>query len=314
MGNDHVFPDLGNCIGRLDGGYGRIGLYRRCHCVRWFVGPGCCGVLLDKCLENRAFLGCVHLDPPSWCRGGRLSRQAAQCRRAGFEPLFSIGSTLCVHIDRHLAFQTARSQISTLNIRTHLAGRNFQSSDNMQQKSLTQYDNLSKAFHWITAIAVAIAFVLGPSDFGRLLHDGIDPGTRIDIVWHESLGITVFTLTLLRLVWVGVRRVTPRPQMTAWMRLLSQLVHLILWVLLFALPITALLALGTEGHPLTLLGGFRINELPLVANSHLSGLADWGEVHKFLGDVIMWLAGIHALAAVYHHFKLKDGVLKSMLP
>lgn len=71
---------------------------------------------------------------------------------------------------------------------------------------------------------------------------------------------------------------------------------------------------GAEAHPLTLLGGFRINQLPFIASSRLSGLADWGEVHKFLGDVIMWLAGIHALAAMYHHIKLKDGVLTSMLP
>ncbi|MBR7792140.1 cytochrome b [Undibacterium sp. FT147W] len=184
----------------------------------------------------------------------------------------------------------------------------------MKNNVFSQYDKLSKAFHWVTAIIVVIAFILGPGDFGRLLDEGIDPGTRIDIIWHESLGIAVFTLTLLRLVWVTVRPVAPRPQMTAWMRLLSQLVHLVLWFLLFALPITALLALGTEGHPLTLLGGFRINEMPFIANAHLSGLADWGEVHKFLGDVIMWLAGIHALAAVYHHVNLKDGVLKSMLP
>jgi cytochrome b561 len=86
--------------------------------------------------------------------------------------------------------------------------------------------------------------------------------------------------------------------------------HFVLWALLFALPLSALLALGTEA----LLGGFRINELPIIANSYFSGLADWGDVHKFLGDVIMWLAGIHALAAIYHHIKLKDRVLTSILP
>lgn len=184
----------------------------------------------------------------------------------------------------------------------------------MKQKNLDQYDKLSKAFHWITAIIVVIAFVLGPEDFGRLLDDGIDPGTRNDIIWHESLGIAVFTLTFLRLVWVAVRPDAPRLQMTAWMHLLSRLMHFVFWALLFALPLTALLALGSESIPLTLLGGFRINELAFIANSNLSGLADWGEVHKFLGDVIMWSAGIHALAAMYHQTKLKDGVLTSMLP
>lgn len=184
----------------------------------------------------------------------------------------------------------------------------------MRQNQPGQYDKLSKAFHWITAITVVAAFVLGPGDFGRLMHTGIDPGTRNDIVWHESLGITVFVLTSLRLLWVAVRPNTPRVQMKAWMHLLSRLTHFSLWALLFALPISALLALGSEAHPLTLLGGIRINALPFIENSRLSGLADWGDVHKLLGDVIMWLAGIHALAAMYHHFKLRDSVLISMLP
>lgn len=184
----------------------------------------------------------------------------------------------------------------------------------MKQKKSDQYDKLSKAFHWITAIIVVIAFILGPDHFGKLLHNGIDPGTRSDIVWHESLGVTIFTLTFLRLIWVAVRPTAPKFAMAAWMHLLSRLVHLVLWTLLFALPLTALLALGTEGHPLTLLGGFRINQFPFIANSFLSGLADWGDVHSFLGDSILWLAGIHALAAIYHHIRLKDGVLVSMLP
>ena len=84
--------------------------------------------------------------------------------------------------------------------------------------------------------------------------------------------------------------------------------------MLLALPITALLALGSEGHPLTLLGGVRVDQMPWIANSPVAGLADWGDVHEFLGDAIIWLAGAHAVAALYHHFMLKDGVLRSMLP
>jgi len=54
--------------------------------------------------------------------------------------------------------------------------------------------------------------------------------------------------------------------------------------------------------------------MPLIANSGLAELADWGDVHEFLGNAIMWLAGLHAVAAIYHHLILKEGVLKSMLP
>jgi len=177
-----------------------------------------------------------------------------------------------------------------------------------------RYDALSKAFHWITAAVVVTAFVLGPGNFGRLIRDGIDPGTQAAIVWHESLGIAVLGLTFLRLVWVAVRPSPPRFSMAGWMYLASRLAHVALWTLLLALPVTALLALGSEAHPLTILGGLRINELPFIAHSRLANLTDWGDTHKFLGDAIMWLAGIHALAAIYHHFRLKDGVLASMLP
>jgi cytochrome b561 len=37
-------------------------------------------------------------------------------------------------------------------------------------------------------------------------------------------------------------------------------------------------------------------------------------IHTWLGDAILWLAGLHALAGLYHHVVLKDGVLASMLP
>ena len=184
----------------------------------------------------------------------------------------------------------------------------------MNLPSASRYDALSRAFHWLTALAVVIAFVLGPEHFGRLMHQGLDPATRSDIVWHETLGILVFALTLLRLLWVAFRPAAPQLEAHGWMALLSKLMHLALWALLLVLPVSALLALGSEGHPLTLLGGVRMDQMPLIANSAIAKLADWGDVHGLLGDVLIWLAGLHALAAIYHHVFLKDGVLLSMLP
>jgi cytochrome b561 len=184
----------------------------------------------------------------------------------------------------------------------------------MNQQAASRYDPLSRAFHWLTAIAVLIAFVLGPEQFGRLMHQGLDPATRSDIVWHETLGTLVFVLTLLRLVWVAFRPAAPQFESAGWMLTLSKLTHLALWALLLVLPISALLALGSEGHPLTLLGGLRVDQMPLIANSAIAKLADWGDVHGLLGDVLIWFAGLHAVAAIYHHVALKDGVLRSMLP
>ena len=182
-------------------------------------------------------------------------------------------------------------------------------------KPLTdRYDPVSRFFHWVTAIVVTIAFILGPEHFGRLMHQGLDPATRADIVWHESTGILVLALTVIRLLWIAVRPRAPRFPTAGWMNRAAKLMHIAMWMLLAALPVTALLALGSEGHPLTLLGGMRIDRMPSIAESGIARLADWGEVHGFLGDAIMWLAGLHAAAAIFHHWVLKDGVLLSMLP
>ena len=178
----------------------------------------------------------------------------------------------------------------------------------------THYDALSRAFHWLTALAVIGAFILGPEHFGRQMRDGLDPATRLDIVLHETLGVLVMMLTLLRLLWVAMRPAAPSFDMPAWMHMTAKATHGLLWLLLLAVPASAILTLGSEGHPLTLLGGIRVDDMPWIAQSPLAELADWGEVHELLGNVIIWLSGLHAIAAIYHHRVLKDGVLLSMLP
>lgn len=184
----------------------------------------------------------------------------------------------------------------------------------MNPTTTAQYDLLSRVFHWLVAISATAAFILGPEHFGRLMHDGVDPATQIDIVWHESLGVLVFLLTALRLIWVAMRPAIPKISMAKWMRVMSSTTHLALWVLTLALPTSALMALGSEGNPLTLLGGFRVEQFPVIAQSSLASMLDWGDVHKFLGDALIWLAGLHAAAGVYHGLVLKDGLLRSMLP
>ncbi len=184
----------------------------------------------------------------------------------------------------------------------------------MHQPPSNRYDTTSRVFHWVTALVVTIAFILGPGGFGRLMRQGVDPATRSDIVWHESLGILVLVLTALRLVWVAFRPSPPSARTAGWMHGAGKLMHIVLWVLLFALPATALLALGGEHHPLTLLGGVRVNQMPFIADSAIARLADWGDVHGFLGDTILWLAGLHAAAAIFHQLVLKDDLLSTMLP
>lgn len=93
------------------------------------------------------------------------------------------------------------------------------------------------------------------------------------------------------------------------MNVSARVVQFALYVLLFAVPLTVITGAGLEGHPLTLLGGIEIP--PALAKSHDLG-ARIAAVHTWLGDTLIWLAGAHA--ALLHHYVLKDGVLRSMLP
>jgi cytochrome b561-like protein len=90
-----------------------------------------------------------------------------------------------------------------------------------------------------------------------------------------------------------------------------QVGHWALYALLVLVPVTAILGAWLEGHPLTVLA---VGDLqPWLPPSRLFGLVLAG-IHGWLGDMLIWLGGLHAAAALYHHFWRRDSVLLSMLP
>ena len=95
------------------------------------------------------------------------------------------------------------------------------------------------------------------------------------------------------------------------MGVVAGVVRVALYVLLFGVPLTAITGAWLEGHPITMLAGIEIP--PVLVLSHDTG-ATIASIHTWLGDAILWVAGLHALAGLYHHFVLRDDVLKSMLP
>jgi cytochrome b561 len=164
------------------------------------------------------------------------------------------------------------------------------------------------AFHWLTAVLVLAAFVMGPGGSEQRVYSA---AKDFDRQIHEVLGLTVFSLTLLRLAW---RAFAPPPQLPSaprWMNRVSRLVRGSLYALLVATPVTAIVGAWLEGHPLTL--GILGNVPPMIPEAHAAGQAV-AKLHTILGDAVIWLAGFHAAAALFHHFVLRDEVLLSMLP
>jgi cytochrome b561 len=175
-------------------------------------------------------------------------------------------------------------------------------------RAQTRYGGVAQAFHWLTAILVLVAFSYGPGGSEQHVYAASRDADRH---LHETLGLLVFTLAVLRLIWRAFDRRPDSPPVHRWMGVTAKVVQVSLYVLLFALPITAVLGAWLEGHALTLIGSVTVE--PLISKNHGLGEA-LAELHGWLGDTILWLAGLHALAALYHHWMLGDGVLVSMLP
>lgn len=171
-----------------------------------------------------------------------------------------------------------------------------------------RYGSIAQFFHWCTAILVLAAFVLGPGGPEQRVYS---PVHDIDRPIHETLGLCVFALTVIRLLWRMMDKRPDPPPVPRWMGAAAKALQSMLFLLLLALPLTAVAGAWLEGHPLTLIGGATV--APLFGPSHQVGAA-FASVHKWLGDAIMWLAGFHALAALFHHVILKDEVLLTMLP
>jgi cytochrome b561 len=172
----------------------------------------------------------------------------------------------------------------------------------------TRYGAVAQIFHWATAILVLVAFIYGPGGSEQRVYS---PARDFDRQFHETLGLCVLVLILLRVLWRMVDMRPDPPDVPRWMDVAAKIVQWSLYLLLFALPFTAITGAWLEGHPLTLVAGLKVP--PLLGISHDVG-ATIARIHTWLGDAIMWLAGLHALAALYHHIVLKDGVLVSMLP
>jgi cytochrome b561 len=178
----------------------------------------------------------------------------------------------------------------------------------MEHRTVTRYGGVAQAFHWLTAVLVLVAFIYGPGGSESHVYASSRDADR---QLHETLGLAVFCLTAARCLWRLVDARPEPPEVARWMGIVSRSVQGLLYVLLFAVPLTAITGAWLEGHPLTLVSGIRI--APLMGPAHATGELV-AEIHTWLGDAIIWLAGFHALAALYHHYVLKDKVLVSMLP
>ncbi len=161
-------------------------------------------------------------------------------------------------------------------------------------------------FHWTSFALVVFVGVLGLS-FGSIPR----PNRLFWINIHAVFGLAVLALAMARLLW---RRRSPPPAypdgMAELTRRLSQPVHILLYALMIVLPLVGIVAFVWHARVFDF-GLFKL-DFGVASTKPVYETAE--EIHEMLAYSLFGLAGLHGLAALWHHFVQKDGILGRMWP
>jgi len=180
-------------------------------------------------------------------------------------------------------------------------------SRSMGMKDTSQrYSTVAVGLHWSVSALIVIVGILG------LLHDSWPKATQafwINI--HAVLGLLFWLLVMVRLSW---RRTNPPPPLPANVgdlsRRLSGPVHALLYVLMLVIPVIGIVTFVWHGRVFDF-GLFQV-DFGIAKNRAIFHPTE--DIHGYLAYALFALAGFHALAALWHHFIRKDGVLLRMSP
>ena len=171
------------------------------------------------------------------------------------------------------------------------------------------FDAVTIAIHWTTVVLVLALFALGWS-----IHRAQDGRTALALVTvHRSLGLTLWTLTVLRLGWrLTGAKFPPFPQtMPKAQQLAAKLSEYGLYVMLLAQPLTGMAQSVFRGKAFPLVFGLQV---PALVARDKALVALFHEVHEQGAWVFAGLIGLHACAGLFHALVLRDGVFQSMAP
>lgn len=172
-----------------------------------------------------------------------------------------------------------------------------------------RYTYTAMLFHWLIALLVVAAFTLG-----LVMTDipGLTPAKLRYFSWHKWIGVTVLSLAVLRLLWRLFHKSPAYPaSMAQWQRSAANGLHFLLYVLIFAVPLSGYFYSLASGVPVVYLG---LVELPVLIGPDPELKPVLKAVHFWLNMLLAGLVGVHVAAALKHQFVDRDGVLRRMLP
>ena len=169
-----------------------------------------------------------------------------------------------------------------------------------------RYGPFAQLLHWGMFVLIVAQWI-----DGKVMDDLPKQGTLRDFAFdsHETLGVALLLLIFLRIWW---RMAHPVPMLdgATWQRHAARLAHVLLYGLLIALPVSGYLTFSAQGHPTSFFGW----EIPAALAKDRATARTLKGIHELLGDALVVVVALHAAAALWHHWIVRDDTLRRMLP
>lgn len=172
------------------------------------------------------------------------------------------------------------------------------------------YNRPAIALHWLMALLIASGFSLG----FYMVDLKFSPEKLKLYSYHKWIGVTVFTLAVARLAWRIKHPAPPLPpNMPRWQAALASAVHVLLYLLMFAIPFAGWLYSSAAGVP-TVPFGVGALQLPdlVVKDKELADVLKF--VHRSMAYALAALVSLHVAATIGHQLVDDHGILSRMLP
>ncbi len=178
------------------------------------------------------------------------------------------------------------------------------------RNSKTAWGLVSIGFHWVMAV-----LFLGQFGLGWYMQGVPSLVTQFNLYqWHKSFGFLILGLVVLRAIWAlsSMRPALP-DSLNQGERRLAAATHMILYALLFAVPLTGWAVASTSPLkiPSFVFNLFVMPNLPLSISLNAEQM--WGSLHALLAYGAIFLTGVHIIAALMHHFHYRDSTLIRMV-
>jgi len=168
----------------------------------------------------------------------------------------------------------------------------------------TRFTLLSRVLHWVMAVMVLTMLFIGIG----MVSSVADYHWLISV--HRPLGMSILVLVAIRLVNRLVSRPPPLPtEMPGWQRAAGEGSHILLYFLLFALPLVGWGMLSAGDYPIQLYGAVH---LPHILPHSAPLYSVLRRTHTVLAFVLFATFIAHFSAALMHAFIFRDGVFQSM--